>query len=141
MTTEVWVVLGVVALTTALGLLYRWRNGKVRRSVPAERAPALPEEIRAVLAESPAITLVQLSTTFCAPCRHTKVLLSDVVRQEPRLRHVELDITERPELAERLKVLRTPTTLVVDARERELFRVSGLPKREELLAALRPLLG
>ncbi|WHT19205.1 thioredoxin family protein [Crossiella sp. CA-258035] len=135
--TQVWVVLGVLALTGALGLLYRWRNGKVRTSVPGTE---LPEEIRGVLAPAPAITLVQLSTTFCAPCRHTKVLLGDVVRQEPRLHHVELDVTERPELAERLKVMRTPTTLVVDANERELFRISGLPKRDELLNALRPLL-
>lgn len=136
--TQVWVVLGVLVLTGALGLLYRWRNGKVRTAVPSAE---LPEEIRNVVAPAPAITLVQLSTTFCAPCRHTKVLLGDVVRQEPRLRHVELDVTERPELAERLKVMRTPTTLVVDGGQRELFRISGLPKREELLNALRPLLG
>jgi hypothetical protein len=34
-------------------------------------------------------------------------------------------------------VLRTPTTLAVDGSGTELLRVGGVPKRDELLAALR----
>jgi hypothetical protein len=35
-------------------------------------------------------------------------------------------------------VLTTPTTLAVNAKGEELMRVGGVPKRDTLLAALRP---
>ncbi|MFB9429083.1 TlpA family protein disulfide reductase [Streptoalloteichus tenebrarius] len=96
----------------------------------------LPEVVRAALGEG--VTLVQLSSTFCAPCRHARVLLSDLADRTEGLRHVEIDLTERPELAARLRVYRTPTTLALDESGRELLRVGGVPKRDALLDALRP---
>jgi len=101
-----------------------------------------------VLAELPAatgagrgVTLLQLSTTFCGQCRQAKALLADLAAQTPGLRHVEVDVTDRPDLTDALRVRSTPTTLAVDARGRELLRLVGLPRREELLDALRPHLG
>ncbi|SHE52630.1 TlpA family protein disulfide reductase [Streptoalloteichus hindustanus] len=144
MSTGWWALLGTVAVTLALGTLHRVREGRVRRKESAEVAVAepegllegLPEAVRAALGGG--VTLVQLSSTFCAPCRHARVLLSDLAGRTEGLRHVEIDLTERPELARRLGVLRTPTTLALDAAGRELLRVSGVPRRDALLDALRP---
>jgi hypothetical protein len=41
-------------------------------------------------------------------------------------------------VATSLGVMRTPTTLAVDAHGVEIMRVGGVPKRETLLEALRP---
>jgi thiol-disulfide isomerase/thioredoxin len=81
---------------------------------------------------------VQLSTTFCAPCRHTRALLSHLATRTDGLHHTELDLAERPHLARELSVHRTPTTLVVDPNGTELLRIGGVPRRDTLLAALRP---
>jgi thiol-disulfide isomerase/thioredoxin len=129
----VFVLVGTLALATVAGLVMKRRNGRVR-TVPSR---GLPDDVQALVAPS-GVTLVQLSTTFCAPCRHTRVLLSDLASRTEGLHHTELDITDRPELARELSVLRTPTTLAVDGRGTELLRVGGVPKRDDLLAALRP---
>jgi thiol-disulfide isomerase/thioredoxin len=132
--TGVLVLIGTLVLASVVGLLIRARNGRVR---PARPAGALPEDVRRELAPGE-VTLVQLSTTFCAPCRHTRVLLSDLAERTDGLRHAELDLTDRPDLARELSVLRTPTTLAVDDRGTELLRVGGVPRRDALLDALRP---
>jgi thiol-disulfide isomerase/thioredoxin len=94
--------------------------------------------VRRLLDPTAAVTLVQISTTFCAPCRHARVLLADLAGKVDGLRHVELDVTDQPAVATELGVLRTPTTLALTANGTELLRVGGVPKGEPLLSALRP---
>jgi thiol-disulfide isomerase/thioredoxin len=132
--TGVLVLIGTLVLASVAGLAMRARNGKVRETATAR---LLPADVRDALAPG-GVTLVQLSTTFCAPCRHTRVLLADLASRTDGLHHAELDLTERPDLARELSVLRTPTTLAIDERGTELLRVGGVPQREALLAALRP---
>jgi thiol-disulfide isomerase/thioredoxin len=127
------VLVATLVLATAAGLVMTARNGRVRTAP----ATTLPADVRAVLAPA-GVTLVQLSTTFCAPCRHARAVLSDLASRTAGLHHTELDLTDRPELAKELSVLRTPTTLAIDDTGRELLRVGGIPKRDELLTALRP---
>jgi thiol-disulfide isomerase/thioredoxin len=137
--TGAWAVLGAVVATVVIGLALRLREGRISaRRAGSPAVPDLPEPVGALLAPDAAVTLVQVSTTFCAPCRHTRVLLSDLAGRTEGLRHVELDVTETPEVAARLGVLRTPTTLAFDPAGRELLRVSGVPRRDALLDALRP---
>jgi thiol-disulfide isomerase/thioredoxin len=137
----VWAVLSALALTVVIGLVMRARDGRIstRRAAAADAcAAALPEPVRELLDPPAPVTLVQLSTTFCAPCRHTKVLLTDLAGRTEGLRHVELDVTDLPDVAADLGVLRTPTTLALDASGAELLRVGGVPERDVLLEALRP---
>jgi thiol-disulfide isomerase/thioredoxin len=141
--TGVLVLVGTLVLAGAAGMALRARQGRIRGAggVPAGRlaaAAALPDDVRRVLDPDAAVTLVQLSTTFCAPCRHARTLLADLAARTDRLHHTELDLTHRPDLARALSVLRTPTTLAVDRSGAELLRVGGVPNRETLLDALRP---
>jgi thiol-disulfide isomerase/thioredoxin len=133
--TGVWVLAGVLAVTAVLGLALRAREGRVRSGT---QLSALPDRVRDLIDPSAAVTLVQLSSTFCAPCRQTRVLLADLASRTQGLRHQELDLAEIPEVAAQLKVLRTPTTLALTAEGAELLRVGGVPKRDALLDALRP---
>jgi thiol-disulfide isomerase/thioredoxin len=136
--TGLWVLLAVLAAATVLGFLLRGRDGRVRRRKPIAD---LPEQVRDLIDPASPVTLVQLSTTFCAPCRHTRVLLSDLAARTVGLSHRELDLTDLPEVASSLKVLRTPTTVAYSADGAELLRVGGVPKRDVLVEALRPHLG
>jgi len=129
------VLVGTLVLATVAGLVLKARNGRVRSRETV--VSGLPEDVRALVRPG-GVTLVQLSTTFCAPCRHARVLLSDLAARTEGLHHAELDLTERPDLARELSVLRTPTTLAVDERGTELLRVGGVPRRDQLLSALQP---
>ncbi len=136
MTTGLWVLGVTLVVGVAAGLLLRARNGRVRAARPAVRA--LPEPVTQVIDPGSAVTLVQISTTFCAPCRHAKAVLSHLAEKTAGLHHVELDVTNQPEVAQSLSVLRTPTTLALTPDGRELLRVGGVPKGADLLEALRP---
>jgi thiol-disulfide isomerase/thioredoxin len=132
--TGVWALLGALAVAGAIGVLLKVREGRISRKDPV--SADLPAPVRDLLA--PGVTLVQLSTTFCAPCRHAKVVLRDLADRTDGLTHAELDITNLPDVAASLGVMRTPTTLALTADGTEVLRVGGVPKRDTLLAALRP---
>ena len=81
-------------------------------------------------------TLLQFSTKFCAPCRATRHTLEQVARTVPGVVHVEVDAEHHLELVRELGIMRTPTTLILDERGREVRRASGSPKKDEVLATL-----
>ena len=86
-------------------------------------------------------TLLQFSSAFCAPCRATRTILSDVADVVPGVVHLEVDAEHHLELVRTLGVLRTPTTLVLDAAGRESTRASGAPRKEAVLASLERAVG
>jgi thiol-disulfide isomerase/thioredoxin len=81
-------------------------------------------------------TLLQFSSAFCAPCRATRRVLGEVADLVPGVTHVEVDAEHHLDLVRRVGVLRTPTTLVLDAAGQEVTRASGTPRRDEVLATL-----
>lgn len=144
MTTSWWALLAALTATLVLGVLWRVREGRVRQGKNSENGhslfDAMPDQLRQQLAaghEGAQVTLVQFSTTFCAPCRHARILLGDFAQRTDGVRHVEVDLTDHPEWSTPLRVHRTPTTLALDPSGRELFRVGGVPRRDDLAEALR----
>lgn len=85
-------------------------------------------------------TLVQFSTAFCAPCRVTRRLASEVSALLPGVRHLDVDAESHLEAARALAIWRTPTVLVVDAAGRVASRAAGQPTKAQLIAAVGPLL-
>ena len=86
-------------------------------------------------------TLVQFSTEFCAYCGPARELLTEVARSRDGLAFVEIDAAERLDLARRLRVLSTPTVLVLAADGSVASRASGRPRRSEVLTAVAAVLG
>ncbi|MFY0407312.1 TlpA family protein disulfide reductase [Solicola sp. PLA-1-18] len=129
-----------VALVVSVvgGVVYAARNGRFRGSVEEDavsdvasgRPRLTPADIGADLGEK--ATLVQVSTAFCAPCRATRRLLTDVVTRRPGVETVDVDAESHLELVRRLDVRRTPTVLLLDADGVVLTRSSGLPRRPDV---------
>ncbi|GDY32169.1 TlpA family protein disulfide reductase [Gandjariella thermophila] len=153
--TGLWALLGALAVTVLVAVLLRRREGRIRpgraggpgggaaRTGDTAPGDALPDAVRALLhpEQGPApVTLVQVTTSYCTSCRPARAVLTELSSRTEGLRHVELDVTDTPEVAARLGVLRAPTTLAYDPRGTELLRVGGVPKPDTLLTALRPYL-
>lgn len=143
-TEGVWVLVAVLVLATGSGLLRAARDGRFRgthqvRGADAN-ATAAPVSVLAetdldhVLGER--ATLLQFSSAFCAPCRVTRRVLGEVADLVPGVVHVEVDAEHHLELTRRLGILRTPTTLVLDAHGREVTRAAGAPTRDSVLGTL-----
>ncbi|MGL5825337.1 MAG: thioredoxin family protein, partial [Nocardioides sp.] len=84
-------------------------------------------------------TLVQFSSAFCAPCRAARRVLDEVAKADPGIAHLELDVAHHLELVRRFAIIRTPTTVVLNADGFEVSRASGVPTNEQVSAALRAL--
>ncbi|MGV9246036.1 TlpA family protein disulfide reductase [Streptomyces sp. NPDC003710] len=81
-------------------------------------------------------TLVQFSSAFCAPCRATRRVLTEVAGMVPGVAYVEIDAEQRLELVRALGIVRTPTVLVLDAHGRIVRRATGQPRKADVIAAL-----
>jgi thiol-disulfide isomerase/thioredoxin len=81
-------------------------------------------------------TLLQFSSAFCAPCRATRRILGEVADVVPGVTHLEVDAEHHLDLVRRVGVLRTPTTIVLDADGVEVTRAAGAPRKEQVLQAL-----
>jgi len=137
---------GLIVLCAALacalagGAVWRQRNGRLRAAGagPAEAGPAdrilSSAELGQPLGER--ATLIQFSSAFCAPCRATRRVLSDVAGMTDGVAYVEIDAESRLDLVRSLNVLRTPTILVTDAAGRVVQRGSGQPRKPDVIAAL-----
>jgi thiol-disulfide isomerase/thioredoxin len=144
MTIGAWVLVAAVAATLAFGLYRVVVDGRFSgthrvRGARAD-APPPPVELMEALGGDVELgetaTLLQFSSAFCAPCRATRRTLADVAAVVPGVVHVEVDAEHHLELVRRLGILRTPTTLVLDARGVEVTRAAGAPRKEQVLAAL-----
>jgi thiol-disulfide isomerase/thioredoxin len=132
------VLLLVLVATTGAGLLWKARQGRVR-----DTTGAAAFDLHAELGETPGerATLLQFSSAFCAPCRATKRILSDVAHAVPGVKHVEIDAESHLDVVRRLGILKTPTTLVLDRDGRVTQRAAGQPRKEHILAALENAVG
>ncbi|MCK2027144.1 thioredoxin family protein [Microbacterium sp. SSW1-47] len=125
------VVAVLLGVAVAVGAVLRHREGARRRAGVVRFDPA---DAGAPLGQR--ATLVQFSTELCAKCPHVRRLLGSYAAEQDGLRHVEIDLTTRPDLASRYRVLQTPTTLVVDGSGEVIARFHGVPQRHALTDAV-----
>jgi len=137
------VVVVALVLATAFGLFRAFTDGRFRGTHRVRGAEAATEAPLSVLHGADLehdlgerATLLQFSSAFCAPCRATRRVLTDVAAVVPGVEHIEVDAEHHLELVRRLGVLRTPTTLVLDQHGQEVTRAMGALRKEQVLAAL-----
>jgi thiol-disulfide isomerase/thioredoxin len=143
------VLLVAVAIGGALSVLKSRYDGRFRGTRQVRRV-AVQESPGNAQAESPdrltaadvdgelgeRATLLQFSSAFCAPCRATRRVLSEVETMVQGVRHIELDAESHLDLVRRLDILRTPTVLVLDNTGAIVTRASGQPRKADVIAAL-----
>lgn len=81
-------------------------------------------------------TFVQFSTPICAKCPPTATLLGRIAEEHGQVTHVEVDASERLDLAKRFDIMRTPTVLVLDGSGAVVARMSGAPSYSQASEAL-----
>jgi thiol-disulfide isomerase/thioredoxin len=139
------VLLGLVALATALGLVWRARTGRIQRA----KTSATDADNRISIAGAPEfgtrVTLLQFSTEMCTPCKITHTLLSGLADELDNgtgaVVHVDIDVTSRPEIANQFNLLQSPTTFILDGNGVLQARIGGAPKINDVRAELDRMLG
>ena len=133
------VLAGLVLAATLLGVLHRTTQGRARTITASRSGSSRVVSIEGVPLGERA-TLLQFSTEVCAPCKSTARVLDDVAARTEDVAHVDLDVTHRPDLASRYRVLQTPTTLILDSDGTVRARIGGAVRRDVVVAELEKVL-
>ena len=134
-------VAAVLVLATVGALVLRRRDGRLTGSgLGGSRRPITrPRPLTGADLGQPLgsrATLLQFSSSFCAPCRAAKQLIADVAARNDGVAHVEINVADRMDLVRLLDVRRTPTVFVLGPQGQITRRASGLPRRDEVVAAV-----
>lgn len=126
------IVITLAIVAAIAGLAWRTRTGKSKTvtdggSVDLKELAALKNG-NLVTKFGRKTTFIQFSSEYCTQCRQTARLLGELEKADEGVLHVEIDITNRLELAKKYNVLQTPTTLVLDSKGRIKSRIGGAPK-------------
>ncbi|QKJ19814.1 TlpA family protein disulfide reductase [Microbacterium hominis] len=119
----------LLAATVAIGIVVKWRQGRPQRHIPHEVVE--PHRLGADSLGRTA-TLLQFSTELCAKCPGVHRMLSSVADAHDGVRHLDIDVTHRPDIAKHFHVLQTPTTLLLDRNGAVQTRFGGAPNRDVL---------
>ena len=124
---------GLVLLAFFVGFWLISKSGQSRRIKTGEQVSL--SEISAIKNGEPVtklgekVTLLQFSSDFCSSCKQTSVLLENIEKVQKGLLHIDLDITDRLDLARTFGILQTPTILILNSRGVVVSRIVGAPKQ------------
>ena len=127
----------LLAATAALGVFLTWRQSRPRRHIEHEVID--PHRLGAD-ALGQVATFLQFSTETCARCPAVHRTLSEIADDHQGVRHLDIDLTHRPDIAKHFHVLQTPTTLVLDRQGVVQTRFGGTPGRDVLELELNRLI-
>jgi thiol-disulfide isomerase/thioredoxin len=120
----------LLALATAVGVAVRASSGRTRATAGSETVRV--SELVAAETGGSRATLLQFSTEVCSPCVAAGVQLGKLARDLPGVRHIDVDVTHRPDLARRFDLLQSPTVLLLDGTGAIRARIGGAPRIPEL---------
>ena len=120
----------VLVLAAASGFVWQRRDGRLKQARQPMTVTGFGQPL------GPRATLLQFSSSFCAPCRAASQLLADVAARTDGVAHLEIDVADRLDLVRRLDVRRTPTVFVLGPQGQIARRASGVPRRDDVLAAV-----
>ena len=103
------IVVGLVVLTTAIGVA--WKSGQGAIDTRVDRG-AIPRRLRG---DGVGITLLQVSSEMCSYCAAMRRALGHIAHTTPGVAHIDIDVVDEPELVKTLGISQTPTTLLVAA--------------------------
>lgn len=101
------IVVGLLVLTTAVGVAWKAGQGAIDKRV--DRG-AIPQRLRQ---QGATITLLQISSEMCSYCAAMRRALGHIAHTTPGVSHLEIDVADEPEIIKTLGVTQTPTTLLV----------------------------
>ena len=125
-------VIALIAVAGLAGVLFKVLSGRGReisgsKTIDLAKLKALKAGV-VVKEFGKKATLLQFSTQYCSICPSVSRLLSQLEYRNGGLLHLEVDITDRLDLAAHFQISQTPTVFILDPGGKIKFRVSGAPK-------------
>ena len=134
--TRIVLVVAIILAVLALGLFWKSRTGRSKKIANGQQIDLVKlgavKNGKPVLVFGERMTFLQFSTEFCSQCVQTARVYKDLEQHSDGILHIEVDITNRLDLAKEFNILQTPTTLVLDAAGRVTSRIGGATKAQTI---------
>lgn len=134
--TRLAILAAIVAAVVAAGFIWRARTGRAKRVNSGEQIDltllAATKNGQAVTKFGKRVTFLQFSSEMCSQCAQTARVFKDLEANSDDILHIEVDITNRLELARKFHIMQTPTTLVLDHTGRVTSRIGGVAKPQTI---------
>ena len=138
------VIIGLLVLSAlAIGFFWKARTGRAKLVRSGELVDL--SKLRASKAGVPVTafgetaTLLQFSTEVCSICTSTARLYAEIEKANPGVKHIEVDITHRMDLAAHFSIMQTPTTLILDKHGMVKARIGGAPRQNVITEEIKKL--
>ena len=137
-------VIGFLVLSAlAIGSFWKIRTGRAKLVRSGELVDL--SKLKAFKAGVPVTsfgetaTLLQFSTEVCSVCNATARLYAELEKTSTGVRHIEVDITHRMDLAAHFSIMQTPTTLILDKHGMVKARIGGVPRQNVITEEIKKL--
>lgn len=124
--------LGLIGLATLIGVAFKVFQGRGHAVMGNERVDLVRlrglHQGKSASSFGSKASAILFSTQYCSICPSVSRQLSGIESKDSSLQLIEVDITDRLDLAAHFSVTQTPTVLITDAAGRIRFRISGAPK-------------
>jgi thiol-disulfide isomerase/thioredoxin len=150
---NLWLPIGILALTTAFGLYWRSQQGKLK--TPAVAGNRISnEEISKIIRHKSSfmvnsdlldqhqmqlgknVTLLQFSSAFCSPCKATAHVISQIVQGMDDVVYIQVASEENLKLVEKFDIKSTPTVIFFNRDGLEVGRAVGIPTKEQVIISI-----
>ena len=129
-------VLSLVVVATVAGLFWKARTGTAKKISSGQvidlKEIAAVKDGKPVTAFGERVTFLQFSSQVCSQCAQTARLFHELEVAHDDILHIEVDITDRLDLANKFNILQTPTTLVLDKNGVVTSRIGGAAKSQTI---------
>jgi len=140
---RIWIIGLLVLVASLAGLWWKATTGRATlvrsgKLVDLEKLKASKDGV-AVTEFGALATLLQFSTEVCSVCVATARLYQQLEASTPGLKHIEVDITHRMDLAAHFSIMQTPTTLILDKHGMVKARIGGAPRQNVITEEIKKL--
>ena len=133
----------LLALSLAAGVWLKFRAGRGKRVSTHEIIDLSKLKVKKgksqVKTFGKKATLLQFSTEYCGQCPGVRRQLLEFEEQTAGLLYLDVDITDRLNLAAHFSVSQTPTVFVLDPKGEIKSRISGIPRPGVIQSELKKL--
>jgi len=137
---RIGLVIALAVLAALAGLVWKITTGRAKKVSGGERIDLAELGIikngQPVTQLTTKVTFLQFSSDFCTFCGPTAKMFQALETSDPTVTHLELNITDRLDIANKFNVLQTPTTLVLDRKGYIKSRIGGAPKAATLVTEI-----
>ena len=150
---NLWLPIGILALTTVFGLYWRSQQGKLKTPAVASNQIS-NEEISKIIRHKSSfmvnsdlldqhqmqlgknVTLLQFSSAFCSPCKATAHVISQIVTGMDDVVYIQVASEENLKLVEKFDIKSTPTVIFFNRDGLEVGRAVGIPTKEQVIISI-----